>query len=535
METPRHPPQSPRPPPREPEPGRLDELQFRDPIRRGVRQRRYPWFAWNWRWTVCVAGVFVVLLLALRQPLADWLWPEPRAQSLLEQAGQALTAGRLTAPDGTGARELYEAALAVDPDRADAREGLVRVGEAALEQAHAAMARRQYAQAHRALALAGELTVPRAKLERAREQLRRHETASVAIDDLLAQAVAARAAGRLDGDSNAALPLYQRVLELQPDLTPALEGREDTLSDLLQQARKALAAGDLAGAADTVHRVQAADAGHVELPDAIAELGRAAERQRRRADADLRRGRLSQALEGYRAALRIDPRDAEAARGVIAVAAAHARRSERLAADYRFEQAAAELRQAREVAGPEAGGIAAIAEAQQHLSRARQSQRQTGSVLTPAQRNRRVTQLLAEAAQAEARGELLTPPGDSAFDKLRAAQAIAADHPRVVAAAKRLSSASADCFTDALRGNELVRAHACLDARGTLDGDTAPVRAGRRELALRWVAMGDQRLTGGDIHGARRALAKAKQLDAAAEGLEAFAERLSAASPSADR
>ena len=95
-----------------------------------------------------------------------------------------------------------------------------------------------------------------------REQLRRNEAASVGIDELLKGAAAARAAGKLEG-SDGALPLYQRVLELEPDNTQALEGREDTLSDLWQQARSRLDAGDLAGASVVVRRVQQSDAGHV--------------------------------------------------------------------------------------------------------------------------------------------------------------------------------------------------------------------------------------------------------------------------------
>src|SRR3546814_6198053 len=68
------------------------------------------------------------------------------------------------------------------------------------------------------------------------------------LPGLLAQAEAAREAGQLTGDDKAALPLYQRILALQPENTGALEGREDALGELLQQARAQLRAGDLAEA-----------------------------------------------------------------------------------------------------------------------------------------------------------------------------------------------------------------------------------------------------------------------------------------------
>src|SRR6476469_5679715 len=87
------------------------------------------------RWlapTVLAVLLLATLLLAYRQPLADRLWPDTRAQALLAQASQALSQGHLSAPDGRGARELYQAALAIDPDRSDARVGLARVGQVAL-------------------------------------------------------------------------------------------------------------------------------------------------------------------------------------------------------------------------------------------------------------------------------------------------------------------------------------------------------------------------------------------------------------------
>lgn len=510
---------------REPSLGRFDELRFANPAERPPRasltQRV---LAWDWRWILAALLLVLVLLLVLRQPLANWLWPQTRAERLHEQAARALAQGRLSAADGTGARELYSAALALDPDRTDARAGLDRVGQAALVQARAAIARRQFPRAHEALRLAEDLSVPRAQVDALREQLRRNEAASVGIDELLKTAAGARGNGKLEG-RDGALPLYQRVLELEPDNTQALEGREDTLSDLLQQARSRLDAGDLAGASVVVRRVQQADAGHVELPDTLAALARAAESRRKEAGRELRRGQLAKALENYGAALLVNPEDSEALNGVQAVAHAHARRSERHAADYRFNEAEAELRLARSIAGTSAAQNPAIALAQEHLARARQSQRQSATAPSASQRAR-VAELLADASRAQARGDLLTPPGDSAFDKLRAARAIAPHDPRVHAASDRLIPAAAECFSNALRANRLVRAGGCLDARRALEGDTATVRESRRELARRWLALGDQRLGAGELQGARAALDAARALDPATEGLDAFAERL---------
>ena len=478
------------------------------------------------RWAaIAVLVALLGLLLALRQPLSDWLWPQNRAQQLRADAALALAQGRLTAADGNGARELYEAALALDPDRADARAGLARVGEAALGQARRALAERRYVDAHRGVALARELAVPPSRVDAVAAALRHSEAANAGTGKLLLQAAAARAAGRLDGDADSARPLFERVLALQPTHTQALEGREDTLADLLQRARQALLEGDLAASASIVHRVLAADPGHGELPGTLAALGEAADVRRRRADADLRRERLGSALDGYRAVLVVHPDDAAAERGLDRVAAAFAARSGRLAADFRFEEAEAALREGSAIR-PDAP---AITEARQRLSRARQAQARYASRLSPAERHRRLRQWLRQAADAEARGDLLTPPGDSAFDKLRAARAIAPQDPRVLKASARLLPAAKACFEKELRGNRLGRAGECLDARAVLEGDSAPLAGSRRRLAQRWIAVGNERLGADELQAAQAALAAARALDPAATGLDEFSERLRAA------
>ncbi|RPE75441.1 hypothetical protein EDC50_2886 [Vulcaniibacterium tengchongense] len=462
-----------------------------------------------------LAGLALLLILVLaRQPLSDWLWPETRLQQLREAAEQALREGRLSAPDGRGARELFEAALALDPDRGEARVGLTRVGRAALAQAEHALAARRYPEAHRMLQLARELALPRAETEAFAQRLRAREAAEAGIDRLLARAAAARRAGRLDGTADAALPLYQRVLELRPDQVQALEGREDTLADLLQQAQARLDRGDLDVAAAQIRRAQAADPAHIGLPDALAALAQAVERARRRADADLRRGRLAAAAGGYRAVLAAAADDPAAQRGLQRVAQAYAERSRRAAADFRFDEAEAALREARAVA-VEAPGIA---EAEQRLRRARAAAHRLDPRLPPA-----------EADAAAARGDLLSPPGDSAFDKLRAAQALAPNDARVAAARARLRPAARACFERELRGNRLARAGACLDAWSALEGDAALLRAARQRLAQRWVAVGDERLGAGEIEAAQAALRAARALYPDEPGLPGLAARLRAA------
>jgi hypothetical protein len=248
---------------------------------------------------------------------------------------------------------------------------------------------------------------------------------------------------------------------------------------------------------------------------------------RRRADADLRAGRLPRAAEGYRAwrDSGVDTGAAETALRVVA--REHAARSRKAAADFDFARARSELAAAQALA-PDAPESIAAGDA---LARAERARSDAGpKPLTPAAA-RRLRRLLLEAGAAEARGEWLTPPGDSAFDKLRAARALAPDDAGVRRASARMLPRVRECFEQELRDNRLQRARVCLDARLALEGGSRDADRARVRLAQRWVAMGEERLRAGDIDGARVAHEAARALDPKAEGLQALDERLRAAAP----
>lgn len=495
-----------------------------------LRDRILPFVRARWPWLLALSVALLIALGALlRGPVAEWLWPEAEAERLRQQAEAALRRGHLTAEDGSGARELYEAAVAIDPDRAELRAGLGRVAAAALAQARKALDDGRLQDAQRQLRLARALSAPRAQTEAVAETLRRREAAVAGLDTLLAAAETARAAGRLHGTDDAALPLYARILALQPGHQRALEGRDDAVSLLLRDARAALARGDLAQGAAWIAAAAGYDPGHAELPDAQAALVPAVERVRRRADADLRAGRLTRAAEGYRAwqASGVDNADVGPALG--AVARAYAARARKAAADFEFERARDELAAAQALA-PEAPEVADARAALQRAERAHARARAGMADDTPnATQRRRVRALLQQAAEAEARGDWLTPPGDSAFDKLRAARALAPDDAGVRAALARILPRARECFENELRDNRLQRARVCLDARIALEGERPAIADARTRLAQRWIAVGEERLRAGELDAARNAHDAARALDPRAEGLRAFAERLRAA------
>lgn len=500
---------------------------------RGVVDRRARLSAAGSRWRVgrtaqwgLLAGVALVLLLAVRQPLADWLWPETRIQELRSNAERALAQGRLTAPDGTGAKELFEAALALDPDRPGARDGLARVGAAALTRAQQATREGAHEVARANIALARSVGVPKARVDASERALRQREIARAGIGPRLQAAREARTAGRLHGGPDSALAHYAVVLELQPGHTEALEGRDDVIADMLAEAHRQLQAGRLEEGAERIRVAREFDPSHADLPEALAALNQSTEDARTRAQRDLRALRLTRALAGFDRVLALEPDDEAARAGRRSVGEHLLRRSERFAADFRFREAEATLAVAADVLGPGAE----VSHARAHLDRARRSRAQldTGT-LTPA-RQRRLGQLLAEAAAAEARGDLLLPPGGSAFDKVRAARAIAPNDPRVKRAGARLVPAARRCFDNGLRANRLGTATACLDAWQVLDPGAAGQASARTSLAQRWIAVGNEQLGAGGLATARRALDAAIALDPGVGGAAELAARLRQAS-----
>ncbi|MDQ3268782.1 MAG: hypothetical protein M3Q11_01065, partial [Pseudomonadota bacterium] len=135
----------------------------------------------------------------------------------------------------------------------------------------------------------------------------------------------------------------------------------------------------------------------------------------------------------------------------------------------------------------------------------------------------------------ESRGELLSPPGTSAFDKVRAALAIAPEDKSVQSAAARLLPSAHACFEHALRGNRLNAAGGCLDAMEALGGSARSTSANARgRLARRWIAVGDERLGAGELNAAVGALEAARALDPQIDGLQEFSSRLRKATAAAE-
>jgi tetratricopeptide (TPR) repeat protein len=435
------------------------------------------------------------------------LVPDSRMNQQLEMAQAALSRGELSRGDGRGARELFEAALAIDPDQSAARDGLLQVRDAAIARASLSLRERKLASARRDLALAKELSAPAVTLQPLQAKLHDLEYASGDVRTLLEQA------SRAGLPDKQALALYEQVLVIAPENPRALEARGELLARWLVDAGKLIRSGDVVKAQALVAEVVAHDPAHLDLPAVQADLGGALLRVRRQqaqllaiADGQLRQGRLRGAATGYRRVLALGA-DPGASDGLQRCAALMAAQAERQAADFDFDRAMESLALAREWS-PDSPAVASAA---RRVTQSRLAQHRLGGV--PKRQDRsRLPELLRQAQQALDRGDYLVPPGESAWDQLRIAGAIAPQDKRVRQLQASYRQRTRACFEQAMSDSKLLLAQSCLDARLALDpADDA--RAARHRLAEGWLGVAEERIAASDYAAATRALASARQLE----------------------
>jgi len=474
------------------------------------------------RWLVAAGVLLVLALFFWRGPISERLLPDPRMNRQLERAQQALAQGKLSAADGSGARELFESVLAADPDQMAAREGLVQVRNAAIERATVALAKHRLLQARNNLELAESLSAPAVQLQSLKARLRDLEEASGDIAGLLA------AAAVPDITDQAALALFDRVLQLDAENAAALEGRGSLLARWLGQAEALLAAGKVQEARQLVEKVVAVDPGHVDLPLVQGELGEAMARLQREqarvlelAQADERAGRIDSAADKYLQLVEAGDDSAAVQEGLGRLAAQAALQAQRQAADFQFRRANASLEKARHWS-PQAPEIAV---AEQRVAQSRMAQERL--LRKPARGEReKLPQLLAEAEQAMTRGEFITPPGTSAWDKLRVASAISPESPQVLKLQREFGRRSLDCFERAMTANQLKRAQSCLEANLAVEPYSPAANDARSRLADRWLAYAEERIAASDFPEAEAAMASARHWQPTHPKLEATAARL---------
>ena len=510
--------------------GRIDEIvaAVGDNAMRAERTGRTP-RATNARGNRWLAtGIFGVVILVAA--LAAWtyqdrlraLLPRTEFNDTLTRAQRALDEGKLTGNQGDSARELFQAARAQDPDNDVARAGLERVGQKLMERAEAALKSGDYAAAHQSLDAARELLGGGAAVDALAQNLTQAESRGTETGQLLDQARTALDAGRVTGDDGAAA-LYKRVLATDPSNALAQSGLQKSADALTAQARAAFDANDIAKASariDDIARILPSSAALTELRG---QLAKARGTQRAsldadldRADAQVRAGHLAgsndSALELYRAVLKQDAANARARAGLRRIAQSFVLQANAAVDDSKATEADKLLASAAELA-PD---LPELREARMNLRELRERQDIDAErpKLTAAD-TAQVRKLVADAGQAAAAGNLIVPPGDSAYDKYRAALAIDGNDHDALDGIAKLPARAKELFGQALTDGTPQRARMLLDTVRQISPGDAAISSMTERLANAFFDQAEARVREGRRADAARALDAARELNPA--------------------
>ncbi|MGH8159396.1 MAG: hypothetical protein ACREPQ_14845 [Rhodanobacter sp.] len=486
-------------------------------------------------------GWLMPLLLLLVIGLGTALWlnqnrlrgmlPRTDFNNVLGQAQQALQAGHLDGQDGTSARELFQAALALEPDNDRARAGLRQVGQAELSQADAALQAGQLSQAAQQAAAARELLGGGSDIDRLDQSIANARGAQVKTVDLVDRAQQALAAGQLDGPQGAGA-LYRQVLQTDPGNAVAAHGLDQVGDALAVQARKAFDANDSAQANASVEQLAALQPNNGALPALRALQAQLRQQDNSALDAALKQGQDAlragriggsgddTALAHFKAALALDPDNAQAKRGLGDVAEALTVQASAAIDAGDTTQAGKLLDQAAALA-PKSADLAA---ARAHLARAAQTRGATAAspdddgVAAPAaapsspQQSAAVAQLVQRAQVATRNGNIMMPPGDCAYDLYRSALAIDGNNAAALQGLQGLPGQVEQQFNQDLAGGQLKQAGDMLANLADLAPGDAAQGALSNRLASAWLDQAEQQLASGDRMGAAQSLDRARKL-----------------------
>ena len=528
---PERPASAPRPPPFNTRPAR------KRPLRRRHRMR----------WSLIVLAVVAIVVIGWlwnHQAMLSGMLPQTQLNALLERADTAYSAGNLAGSENS-ARDLYEAARALDPDNEHALTGLQNVGHAELDRAQAALKKRDYASARSALEEARSLLGGGAAVEGMDKALAKAVLQTSNVDVLINQARAALANGDIDGPDGAAA-LFGKVLAGDPHNAVARHGM-DQIGDLLATRIQGQVGGnDLAGAKQTLSDLAGLLPRYSQLPTlraSVAAAERDSQSQRdqylEKGQADLRAGKITGAGDDnaeaqFKAALEADPDNDKAKAGLGQVAGALIVQANAALESGQTQDAKKLLDAAAELA-PKSSDLAA-ARSRLAASEARPAPKAANRAtahasvatveadqvpeasappspapLTPMQ-SAKVARLVARAKSAARKGDIMLPPGDSAYDLYRAALGIDGDNVEAQAGLRALPEVTRAQFDQAVREDNLDHAHDMLATLQQLDPGDPAMPAMRHRLGSAWLDRADHYVGLGELAAARTALQEAQRL-----------------------
>jgi tetratricopeptide (TPR) repeat protein len=487
-------------------------------------------------------GWWVPLLVVLVALIAGGLWfnqnslrglvPRTDYDDVLHRAQVALQQGHLDGTDGTSARELFEAARALEPDNDSARQGLNDVGRAEIARADAALQAGHLDEAQQALTNARELLGGGSDVDRLTQAIAKAQVSSGQTTTSIEQAQQALSNGKIDGPDGAGA-LYQRALAADPDNAVARHGLDQVGDALAAQIQKSLDASDVAAASAGIDRLSSLLPNYSQLPTLRASLsalqaqasGTLTDAINQGNDA-LRAGRVAgdgndTALAHYKAALAIDPNNAQAKAGLAQVAEALIVQANAAIDSGDTDQGKQLLAAAADLTPKSADLVAARARLSGQPANAgagdtgsdnsNDTAAPTVSNLTP-QQQAQVANMVQRAQIAAARGNIMSPPGDCAYDLYRGALSIDGNDPSALAGLQGLPGLVQQQFNQAVSSGNLNKAANLLDALDNLSpGDTSLLQS-RQRLADAWIDQAEQQFDSGDRGNAATSLQQGMKL-----------------------
>lgn len=445
--------------------------------------------------------------------------PSTELNDMLARGQQALDAGKLNGSDGVSARELFQRARTIDPDNDIARRGLSDVGEKLLGEARAAIERSDLETAKRTSFAARELLGGGMAVDEVTRAIAAMEARGTETGTLIDQAQQALANDSLLG-ADGAIALYQRVLLGDPDNALAKAGINRCADALKAQVLGALEAGDATTAAARIEEIARIVPAYPELPDLRVRLGKQRDsaaalidQDLTRAEAQLRAGRVSGSPDSaqvlFESVLQRDRESARARSGLNRVAQAFIVQAHAAIEDSNPGVADRLLTQA-EALSP-GGADLRSARIELRELRERLAIAAERSPASPADLDR-LQKLIGEANLASENGRIIDPPGNSAYDKFRAALAIDGNNQAALDGLGRLPQRARQIFDQALAEKTLPQALSMLDAVRQLAPSDPNVSTMSARLATAFLDQAEARLAEGQREDVVRSLKAARDL-----------------------
>jgi serine/threonine-protein kinase PpkA len=520
--------------------GRMDDIaaSARRPGAVARRPSRLPW----------VLAVVAVLLVGggwaayTYQNRLRSLLPSTELNGLIVRGDKALTDGKLSGTQNDSARELFQAARAIDPDNDQARNGLTQVGLRLVERANTEIAKNDLPSARADLATANDILGGGAEIEEVKSRLHTAETRTTAGSDVLQRADKALADGKLLGPGGAQ-DLYNQVYQADSTNALALNGLNNVTKALAQQGRDAINAGNLELARQRIADLEAMSPNTPAIPELRAlvagqrtettqtTVAPATATQIARAEAQMRDGKLTGsdgAIALFQAALKQTPNDARAKTALRKIAQSLISQAN-TAMDIDNIDQADKLVQQAEATAADAPELSPAKKRLHEMHEQIDIAHQQPTAVTAADQSR-VQQLLDDADKAMAAGDLNRTPGDCAYDKYRAVLRIDGNNAKALAGLDRIPARAKELFEQSLKNNTPGKAQDYVAAIEQADPNDKALPSLRDRLANAYLdkaesSIGEKRRTD-----AESALRAARQLSPGNARLPSLEARLQSAS-----